>query len=123
MKETRMGNLGIPVKHVSVTVTSDGTITCSPDPIGVNNKNAPVAFCLDTDGYHFPDTNAIVINTTSSDFPYSSWTIKPKLAGIADLCKIPGQVKYTVSVVNDATGVTTSLDPVIHNGTTSTVND
>jgi len=119
MKETRMGNLGIPVRHVSVTVAPDGTITCAPDPIGVNNKNALVAFCLDTDGYHFPDANAIVINTEHSDFPYSSWTIKPRLAGIADLCKIAGSVKYTVNVVSDATGETLSLDPVIHNGTTS----
>ena len=79
-----------------------------------------VAFCLDTDGWHFPDTNAVVINTQSSDFPYSAWTIKPKLAGIADLCRIQGPHKYTVTVVNDATGVASSLDPVIHNGSTGT---
>jgi len=115
-----MGIMGIPVKHVSVTVASDGTITCAPDPIGVSTKNALVAFCLDTDGWHFPDTNAIVMNAESSDFPYSAWTIKPKLAGIADLCKIPGPHKYTVTVVNDATGLASSLDPVIHNGTGTT---
>ena len=115
-----MGILGIPVKHVTVTVASDGSIACAPDPIEVNSKNALVAFNLATDGYHFPDTDAIVINTTSSDFPYSSWTIKPQLAGIADLCKIMGPVKYTVTVVSDATGQPSSYDPVIHNGTTST---
>jgi len=114
-----MGTLGIRVKHVSVTVASDGTVACAPDPVGVDNRNALVAFCLDTDGYHFPDTNAIVVNTASSDFPYSSWTIKPQLAGIADLCKVPGPFKYTVTVVNDATGQATALDPVIHNGTTT----
>jgi hypothetical protein len=114
-----MGILGIPVKHVTVTVASDGTIACAPDPVNVASKNALVAFCLATDGYHFPDSDAVVINTAHGDFPYSAWTIKPQLAGIADLCKIPGEIKYTVTVVNDATGVATSLDPVIHNGTTS----
>ena len=117
-----MGNtfLGVPVKHVAVSVAADGTITCSPDPVQVTSNNALVAFNLATDGWHFPDANAIVINTANSDFPYSSWTIKPQLAGIADLCNHVGAVEYTVTVVNNATGQVLTLDPVIHNGTTST---
>ena len=111
-----MGILGIPVKHVTVTVAADGTITCAPDPVSVTSKNALIAFNLATDGYSFPDTDAIVINTPNSDFPYKSWTIKSQLAGIADLCNILGQAKYTVTVVDDATGQSYSLDPVIHNG-------
>ena len=115
-----MSHLGLHVSHVTVTVAPDGTVSCTPDPLGVDKHDALVAFRLDTDGYHFPDANAIVVNTQSSDFPYASWTIQPRLAGIADLCKIPGPIKYTVTIVDDATGQATSLDPVIHNGTTTT---
>jgi len=108
--------MNIPVKHVSVTVDAGGNITCTPDPVLVSTHNALVAFTLDTDGYKFPDTNAVVINVPHSDFPYSAWTIKPKLAGIADLCNNADSYEYTVTVVNIATGKSISLDPVIKNG-------
>lgn len=108
--------LAIPVKQVGISVDADGNIHVKPDPIVVTTHNALIVFTLSTDGYNFPPTNAIVVNTPNSDFPYASQTVKPQEASILDLANNVGEYEYTVTVVNTATGQVISLDPVIRNG-------
>jgi hypothetical protein len=106
-----------PVKQVGVSVDADG-IHVKPDPVVVDTHNALVVFTLSTDGYVFPDDDAIVVNTPNSNFPYSSWTVKPQQAALMDVANSAGDFEYTVNVVNKATGQVLTLDPVIHNTTT-----
>jgi hypothetical protein len=108
-------NITINVRKVSVTVATDGTITCTPDPVNVSASNVMIAFSLDTPGYVFPDSGAIVGNIEGGQFPYASWTVKPQLAGLLDLNTANGLFEYTVNVVNSTTGQQFSLDPGVQN--------
>ncbi len=106
----------LPVKRASVTVDSAGMPSVTPDPVVVTTNNALVVFSLDTPGYNFPETGAIVVILPNDQFPYSSWTIKPTCAAIYDKNSDAHNYKYNVTVVNTATGVATTLDPTIKNG-------
>ena len=108
--------LAIPVKQVGVSVDDQGNIHVKPDPIVITTHNSLIVFTLSTDGYNFPATNAIVVTTPNSDFPYASQTVKPQEATILDLANSVGSYEYTVTVVNTATGEVIVLDPVIQNG-------
>jgi hypothetical protein len=108
-------SVNINVRRVSVTVATDGTIACTPDPVNVSSNNVMIAFSLDTPGYVFPDSGAIVGSTVGGQFPYASWTVKPQLAGLLDLNTANGAFEYTVNVVNQATGELLSLDPLVQN--------
>jgi len=107
----------LPVQQVGVSVDDLGTIHVKPDPVVVTTHNALIVFTLSTDGYVFPATDAVDVTTPNSDFPYSAWTIKPQQAALVDLGNNAGEYKYSVTVVNQATGQPTTLDPIIHNGT------
>jgi hypothetical protein len=114
------------VKHVVVSIDASGNPVCTPDTTPVNLRNVLVYASLDptavTNGYTFPDTGAITINTPSSDFPYPSWTVKNGSgnvhAAILDLCHTAGAFAYTVNVVAP-TGKKLSVDPIIQNGDTT----
>jgi hypothetical protein len=103
------------VKTVSVTVAG-GTVTCTPDTVDVTHANTLVVFTLDTASYTFPSSSAIVVTTSSTDFPYASWTLKPQTAAIFDAKGINGSFKYSATVL-DSGGNPISNDPVIHNTT------
>jgi len=107
------------VKHVVVTIDGSGNPVCTPDPVNVASNNVLVYATIDPSatGYTFPDSNAIVINTQNSDFPYQSWTVKPTLAAVLDLGHNAGNYDYTV-FVNSPTGQKLRVDPVIKNGNT-----
>jgi hypothetical protein len=112
-----MSNLSdLPVKQVGVSVDAAGVIHVKPDPVSVDTHNALVVFTLSTDGYHFPADGAVVVTTPNSDFPYESWTVKPQQAALLDLGKNVGEFKYSVTVVDNATGQSITLDPIIKNG-------
>jgi hypothetical protein len=105
----------INVRRVSVTVDAGGTVACTPDPISISGRNLCVAFSLDTPGYNFPDSGAIVVTSGGAEFPYASWTLRPNLAGLYDADTAAGDFQYTVNVVNSSTGGTLSVDPGIKN--------
>ena len=108
---------------VSVTVAPNGsggvTITCTPDPAHVGAHNTLITFSLDTAGYNFPATNAIVLAAPSPDFPMPARTVNPTMATLLDLCNTVASFKYSVFIVDTATGVGYSVDPVIKNGDAS----
>ena len=106
-----------PIKNVVVTVDSGTTVVCTPSTVNVTAADTLVVFTLNTSGYNFPASGAIVVTTSNSDFPYSSWTAKPTIAGVYDRCGVVGDYEYTCTVVETATGRVLSLDPIIHNGT------
>ena len=106
--------------QVTVTVAKDGqgnvVITCTPDPVQVNAFNTLISFNLATAGYHFLASNTIVLDSPQPDFPYPAHTVNATLATLLDLCTTSNSFKYTVYVVDTATGTQYSLDPVIKNG-------
>jgi len=112
------------VVRVSVTVTKDAgggvVITCTPNPVDVGICNTLIGFSLDTPGYRFRAFRTIELDKPNSDFPFPSWTVGPTLATLLDLCKQVDVIKYTVHVIDTATGVEYSVDPEIKNGDAST---
>jgi hypothetical protein len=113
-------NLKTDVAYVTVTIDTNDAggveITCTPNPIAVGNANTLIGFSIDTDGYSFPATGAITLDAPNADFPYPSWTVADQLATLLDLCTMTDTVHYTVTVVDDETGATYSVDPAIKNG-------
>lgn len=108
----------VPVT-VDVTIV-DGVvvITCSPNPapIDVGASNVLLVFTLATPGYRFKTTKAIELDVKVDDFPYASWTISDTLAALYDRNKVADELKYTVNIVDTATGDHYSVDPEIRNG-------
>ena len=108
------------VAPVSVTVTTDGngvvSIHCKPDPVNVGTCNTLIGFSLDTPGYRFRTVKTIELDQPNDDFPYPSWTVTPTLATLLDLCNQVDVFKYTVYVIDIATGIEYSVDPEIKNG-------
>jgi hypothetical protein len=110
-------SLSGPTKNVTVTVDGSHNVTCTPDTVDVTNPDTLVVFTLATDGYCFPSANAVIVDTPNTDFPYASWTVKPKEAAIYDRKGVAGDFKYTCTVQDATTGTQYSVDPVIHNTT------
>ena len=108
------------VVSVSVTVEPDGTIKCFPNPVPVNGISTLIAFRLDTPGFRFRTFRAIELDKPNSDFPFPSWTVKPTLATLYDLCDQIDVFKYTVHLVNTISDEALSIDPEIRNGDTGT---
>jgi hypothetical protein len=108
------------VSPVSVTVKVDNEgnvkVDCWPNPVQVTLPNSLIAFSLDTPGYRFRQEIPVFLTEPNVDFPYASWTAKPRLAALFDLCNNLDSFSYTVKVVNTATGEEFSVDPEIQNG-------
>lgn len=102
--------------RVVVSVSGDGTISCSPDPITVRSGEREIEFTLDTPGYVFRPKNAIVVSKPGRDFPSPSVTSKSgRMATLRDRALDRMEYKYTVYLKEVATGRAISLDPVIQN--------
>ena len=104
------------VKRVNVTVSA-GKVSCTPDPVKVSAANVLIVFDLQTAGYAFPATNAVVVMTPGTQFPYPSWTMSPSSASLLDIDGDTSNYAYTVNVVELSTGHHLSVDPTIKNGT------
>ena len=105
----------VNVRRLSITVDAMGGITVTPDPISVSGQRLLLVFSLDTAGWVFPDNGALVVTSGGDQFPYVSWTMKSQLASLFDANTSAGDFKYTINVVNSATGATYSLDPTVKN--------
>jgi hypothetical protein len=108
------------VSPVSVTVKVDDkgkvTIECWPNPVVVTLPDSLIVFSLHTEGYRFRQEAPVFLAEPNPDFPYSSWTAKPHVAVLFDLCNKADVFSYTVNVVRTATGEQFSVDPIIRNG-------
>ena len=104
-------------QQVTVKVDAGGTITCVPDPVPVKGRNVLLHFVLQADGYVFPQSDAIVIDPPSPQFPQASRTLPPSdtTATLLDLNTMAGDFKYTVAVQDVGTGKRIELDPMIRN--------
>ncbi len=101
---------------VSVRVrVLDGKIHCAPDPVLVVFTPSQLRFRLQTPGYAFPGENAVVVSNPGSDFPTPARTVAAQLVTLCDLDRVKGSYRYTVQVVEQATGRVLRHDPTISN--------
>lgn len=103
--------------HVHVTVDGDGNVCCDPDPVSADGRKIHLKFLLLTDGYVFPQDNAIVVEDGGTEFPDPSKTLGPDnvVATIYDHNSCAGTFKYTVTVQKIGGGLI-EYDPTIYNG-------
>lgn len=100
---------------VTVSVDDKGQIHCEPDVVEVKGKSPPIQFLLVTDGYAFPDKDAVVLKKPSPDFPEPADTVTATLVNLIDLNKTKGQFPYAVTLIVEADGRRIELDPTITN--------
>lgn len=104
---------------VTVTVSPNGDVTCTPDPVVVSAAQSTVSFRMATTGWVFRATHAIVVFNPGSDFPLPSKTSPDgKKAVLQDRDTTSGSYPYTVYVLHPATGREASVDPTIENQAT-----
>lgn len=103
------------VKHAQVTLGAGNKPVCTPDPLLVDAPDTLIVFALDAPGWAFRPTHAVVPARPDSDFPCASWTVSPQQASLLDLARKPGQMPYSVFLVNTETGERLSFDPTIRN--------
>lgn len=105
-------------KQLTVTVDADDNVHVTPDHVKVQGKNVLLTFDLDTPGYIFAGTGAVVVTDPGSQFPITSWTLPPTstTAVLLDLCTETGIFSYTVHVQKVSSGKRLWVDPIIENG-------
>lgn len=104
------------VARVNVSVQPDGQISCDPEPLVVQGQDVQIAFVLNSAGWIFPATGAVVVQGASSlQFPQPSKTVGDRLVTLLDRNTVAGNFSYTVYVQNANTGVVRHIDPTIRN--------
>lgn len=101
---------------VSVSVSTLGIISCSPDPVPVSGANATLTFNLVSTGYNFPANGAIVVPAPSNQFPNPSQTVSSTTATLFDVNSDSKNYKYVVRVIRSSDNQPLDLDPTIENG-------
>jgi len=104
--------------HVIVTVDSSDTVSCDPNPLPADGRDIKLKFELKTDGYVFPQSEAVVVADPGNEFPEPSKTLPPSdtIATLFDRNTGPGRFTYTVTVKKVSTGELLRHDPTIDNG-------
>ena len=74
-----------------------------------------IIYDLQSAGYAFPETGAIVVTSPGSQFPYAAWVPSSSCAALLDLNTSTGDFHYTASAVHLASGETLRIDPTIRN--------
>jgi len=103
---------------VIVTVDAKKNVVCDPERVSVTDRcNAVLKFILETDGYVFPERDAVVVSDPGDQFPFPSRTLpgNPAKATLYDDNSVGGVFKYSVYVKNAATGEVLMVDPAISN--------
>lgn len=102
--------------QVTVTVKSDETIVCSPDPIDVRAGQGVLEFVLQAPGYVFRQHDAIVVSNPGRDFPRPSVTSAcGTKATLRDRNLDNREYKYSVYLKQVSTGRIVCVDPTIRN--------
>lgn len=104
-----------PVVFVDVRVSADEQVSFSPDPVNATTAFTLMVFRLKTAGWAFADENAIEVAEPGNQFPTRSWTEQADRASLLNLTTEAGQFKYSVTLVNKATGQRLVIDPIIKN--------
>ena len=102
--------------HIHVTVDTLGAVSCDPNPVPADGKDIKLKFVLLTDGYVFPDSDAVVVTNPGGEFPEPSKTPSSTIATLFDRNTGPGTFRYTVTVQKVSTGELLRHDPSISNG-------
>ena len=102
---------------IDVTVKKEGgNWVCDPETLTVTTKNKKIKFGLATDGYTFRGANAVVVQEGGTQFPEPAVTEDgKKKVSLLDVNTVAGYFKYTVYLVEDATGQPVVIDPGIRN--------
>ncbi|MCV2350764.1 hypothetical protein [Paucibacter sp. Y2R2-4] len=106
-----------PVFTFTVTAsdaTDPPTVSCTPGEITVDTSNALIEFDLVTPGYSFDPQSPIVFGEATTDFP-DLWAISATQIAMRDRCSKAAVLNFTINVMQDATGLCLSHDPVIRN--------
>ncbi|MEP7101514.1 MAG: hypothetical protein ABI781_13455 [Burkholderiales bacterium] len=104
--------------RITVTVDANQNVVCDPEHVAVTDRcNAVLKFVLQTDGYVFPEQDAVVVTNPGKQFPFPSRTLPkhPTRATLYDDNSVGGAFKYSVYVKDAATGKILMVDPVINN--------
>lgn len=103
------------IKQVAVTVSETGAITCTPSQAVIKGSNVLLTFQLQTAGYAFPSTGAVVVANGGGQFPYPCWTVDANTAALFDVNSVVADYNYTVTVVQVDSGDRLHMDPMIRN--------
>lgn len=105
------------INEVTVTVDANEQITCTPDQLTVTGSDAVLRFTLQSSGYTFPTSAAVVVDNPGTQFPFPSRTLAktPPQATLYDHCSEANSFKYTVTVQRVSDGGLISFDPMIIN--------
>jgi hypothetical protein len=100
--------------EVTVALAADNQWTCTPDPIKPQGIGANIKFVLQTAGYAFRQSNAIVVQNPEDQFPDPSVTKDTTHATLKDQNTKRGRFKYSV-FLTDGSGNEVEIDPTINN--------
>ncbi|HEV8692004.1 MAG TPA: hypothetical protein VGQ91_17000 [Ideonella sp.] len=103
--------------NVSISVSTPGGISCSPDAVPAGTSpNVTITFTLQTTGYRFASSNAIVVPSPSNQFPSPSITVSSNQVTLFDVNSDQNTYKYVVNLVRTSDNQPLSVDPTILNG-------
>ena len=101
---------------VAVTVGTNQQITVEPNPAVIEDPNVYLKFELQTTGYKFPTSNAVVVSSPGTQFPDASQTWESGLTvTLLDVNSQTGDYSYSVYVQPDTGGPLLRHDPTIRN--------
>ena len=103
------------VRQVLVSVNASGQLVCLPSVVQVSGPGVLISFELQSAGWEFPGTGAVVVTAGGAQFPWPSWTLDKQHAALLDEDSEAGDFSYTVHVHKPETGQRLSLDPTIRN--------
>jgi len=103
--------------QVIVTVDAKKNVVCTPEAVKVSGCDTVLKFLLQTDGYVFRESDAVVVSDPGKQFPFPSRTLPkhPTKATLYDHNTVGGDFKYSVYVKDVATGAILFVDPTINN--------
>lgn len=104
-----------PVTTVTVSVQTDGSIVCAPNPVVVTDPDTMLNFQLLGSTHAFRNRHAITVSGGGSEFPFPSWTTKDNQALLLDRVASIGDFDYTLHLVETASGKSIRIDPTIRN--------
>lgn len=107
---------GQALADVTVTVSPEGDVSCTPDPLVVSVSKKTLVFRMATAGWNFTPQHAVVVSQPGGDFPQPSQTLPGgRIATLLDRDVQAGSYPYTVNVYEPSTGRKGSVDPTIEN--------
>ncbi len=115
LTNTRPASEDTPVVKIAVRVDDKlKKPVCTPDPVTITAPSV-LQFDLQTAGYSFPEHCAVVVKSTSKDFPAPPVTVSSTRVTLQDLDTEKGSFKYTIYLCPEGGGEKIQHDPTITN--------